>query len=284
MVKIYDEYEGMCEGPSFSSYRKNLGNKLFIYAACKIIADLLDYDLEVPPNPLIQRRGVAAKFPFGSITGRTRIEEPYTWIHDGHVATYGSLAALAELSKDQMFYTNASFTAYPLLKPYEKEVRELYSSLVGEPRTGNDILIMLRESNHDRTFRLPYSFQFDILEKETYDTIYISSDHPENHSRFTNTLKQRGHNIVLLDDLGILELFKEITTFKKIIATQGSFSFWAAWLSHAETIYWPITNDGPNSYHLRPRGYYDVNFVVEDDPRYKFINVENIHEPWKHTY
>ena len=47
MIKIYDEHEPYLEGGHFSSPRKNLGNKLFIYSCCRIISDLLDYDLKI---------------------------------------------------------------------------------------------------------------------------------------------------------------------------------------------------------------------------------------------
>ena len=55
MIEIYDDYDHSLDGGHFSTYRKNLGNKLFIYAGCRIIADLLNYDLISPENALVRR-------------------------------------------------------------------------------------------------------------------------------------------------------------------------------------------------------------------------------------
>ena len=272
MVKIYDGYESYCEGGSFSAPRKNLGNKLFIYAACKIMADLLDYDLEVPDNSQIQRMGNLEIFPYKSITGRKKIEEPSTWICDRDVVLFGSLKKIAEAVNGRMLHTNASFTAYPLLKPYQNEVKFLYKDLVKPKRKSNDIIILLRDSNHDKGFSLPYSFYTEILENERFDNLYVSCDHVNNHEHFFSDLKK--YKPKYLNDLGVVDLFKEITTFDKIIASQGTFSFWATWLSNAETIYWPLTDTGPNSYHNNPNAYYDVNLKVENEDRYKFIDVK----------
>ena len=80
-------------------------------------------------------------------------------------------------------------------------------------------------------------------------------------------------------DGDILDVFSEITSFNKIIAAQGTFSFWACLLSSAEKIYWPITNDGPNSGSNSNNPIYNtyVNLIVDDEDRYSFINVENIY-------
>jgi hypothetical protein len=272
MVKIYDGYESYCEGGSFSSPRKNLGNKLFIYAACKIMADILEYDLEVPNNSQIQRMGNIELFPYGSITGRKKIEKPFIWISDMDVVNLESLEKITEMVRGGMLHTNASFTAYPLLKPYQDEVKLLYKDLVKPKRKSKDLIILLRDSNHDKSFSLPYDFYTDILDNETFDNLYVSCDHINNHQHFFSTLEK--YKPKYLHDLGVVDLLKEITTFDKIIASQGTFSFWATWLSNAETIYWPLTDTGPNSYHNNPKAYYDVNLKVENEDRYKFIDIK----------
>ena len=81
-------------------------------------------------------------------------------------------------------------------------------------------------------------------------------------------IKLEKYNPVLLD-LPILHLFKFITSKKTIIGCQGTFSFWACWLSAAEKIYWPLTTKGPNL------GDWSVNLTVDDEERYFFINVNN---------
>ena len=78
----------------------------------------------------------------------------------------------------------------------------------------------------------------------------------------------------------ILDVFSEITSFNKIIAAQGTFSFWACFLSNANKIYWPITNDGPNSGKNSNNPVFNtfVNLIVDDESRYEFINVTDIYK------
>jgi hypothetical protein len=82
MITFYDEYVDGLLGGHFSSFRKNLGNKLFIYGVSRVASDILDYDLILPPNPLIRREltsvgnYVNEVFPFKGVTGKKRVETP----------------------------------------------------------------------------------------------------------------------------------------------------------------------------------------------------------------
>ena len=71
---------------------------------------------------------------------------------------------------------------------------------------------------------------------------------------------------------GIQTLFSEVTSFNKIVACQGTFSFWACLLSDANKIYWPSTDDGPNSNNSRFIG--GVNLLVDDEDRYEIVNLK----------
>ena len=83
------------------------------------------------------------------------------------------------------------------------------------------------------------------------------------------------YNPIYLES-GILDIFSEITSFNKIVACQGTFSFWASFLSNADKIYWPTTNDGPNSNNDVFANF--VNLKVDDEDRYQFIPIKNIYE------
>jgi hypothetical protein len=136
---------------------------------------------------------------------------------------------------------------------------------------------MLRSSNHDGSFVLPDSYYLNIISQETFDNLYISFDHINKHQSLINKLEK--YNPKLIDG-DILDVFSEITSFNKIIAAQGTFSFWACFLSNAEKIYWPLTNDGPNSGMNSDNPVYNtyVNLIVDDEERYSNINVKNIYE------
>ena len=283
MIKIYDEYEGYLEGGHFSSPRKNLGNKLFIYSCCRIISDLLDYDLIMPDNALIRRENTSTGqyeevvFPFKSITGRKVVESPIKVIQDGDIVALSSIENLITNFSNHGFINQCYFSKYDYIKPYKDMVRKYFESISKKKENNKDLVIMLRSSNHDGSFVLPDSYYLDIIKNETFENLYIAFDHYNKHEGLIKKLEQ--YNPKLIDG-NILEVFTEITSFNKIIAAQGTFSFWACFLSEAEKIYWPITNDGPNSGKNSNSPVFNtyVNLIVDDEDRYEFINIENIYE------
>lgn len=282
MIKIYDEYDSYVDGGYFSSSRKNLGNKLFIYSACRVISELLGYELISPENALIRRESSETGeykdilFPFGSVKGNI-IENPIKVIQDGDMIALGSLENLIRSFPNHGFLNQSYFSKYDYIKPYKNKVKEYFKSITKYKRDTNDLIIMLRNSNHDGSFVLPDSYYLDIISQETFDNLYISFDHINKHQSLISKLEI--YNPKLIDG-NILDVFSEITSFNKIIAAQGTFSFWACFLSNAEKIYWPVTNDGPNSGRNSNNPIYNtyVNLIVDDEERYSLINVENIYK------
>ena len=283
MVEIYDEYDPSLDGGHFSTYRKNLGNKLFIYAGCRIIADLLNYDLISPNNALIRRENNKTGlyedqiFPFKSITGRTITNSPVKSITDTDIVSLQSIINLIDLYPNHKFINQCYFSKYDYIKPYKNMVKEYYKELVQPKRKTNDIVMMLRSSRLDGSFVLPDDYYLNILEKENFNNLYVSLDHVDKHESLLIKLQKFNPKFI---DGKILELFSEITSFNKIIASQGTFSFWACFLSNADKIYWPLTNDGPNSGKNSDKVVFKdyVNLIVDDEPRYEFINVPNIYQ------
>jgi hypothetical protein len=282
MVKIYDEHDLYLEGGDFSSPRKNLGNKLFIYSACRIISELLGYELISPENALIRRENTENGqykeiiFPFKGVKGNI-VDNPIKVIQDGDIIQLGSIEKLIQTYPNHGFINQSYFSKYDYIKPYKNKVKEYFKSIVKDKRVGNDLVIMLRSSNHDGSFVLPDSYYLNIISQETFDNLYISFDHINKHQSLINKLEK--YNPKLIDG-NILDVFSEITSFNKIIAAQGTFSFWACFLSNAEKIYWPITNDGPNSGKNSNNPVFNsyVNLIVDDEYRYELININNIYE------
>jgi len=279
MVEISDKYDTSTQGNFFSSYKKNLGNKLFIYSCSRIISDLLDYDLICPDNSLIRRENQETNqyevlnFPFGSILGRKKVTSPIMVINDNDIATLGSIENLINKFQNHGFFVQTYFSKYDYIKPYKSMVREYFKSLTLPKRENNDLVIMLRNSNVVNNFMLPDSYYLDIIKKESFNNLYISLDHKYRHTSLLDKLKP--YNPIFIEG-DILHVFSQITSFKKIIASQGTFSFWACFLSNSDKIYWPMTNEGPNSNNQVWGSL--VNLKVDDDDRYKFINVKNIYD------
>jgi hypothetical protein len=279
MVQIFDEYCDSLKGGHFSSYRKNLGNKLFIYSVSRLIADELNYDLIVPENSLIRREElsigqyVEQEFPFKSIIGRESIESPVILIGDTDVLTLNTVEKMVEHCRGHKIISASYFSKYDYIKPYKEKVRNYLSELVLPKRNEDDLVLMLRNSRDDGRFVLPDEYYLNILEKENFKNLYVSFDHVYKHKSILDKLQIYNPKYI---EGSILDVFKELTSFNKIIACQGTFSFWVCFLSEANKVYWPITNDGPNSNNQNFGTH--VNLLVDDNEKYIHVNVKDIYK------
>jgi hypothetical protein len=274
MVTFYDEFNHSLEGGYFSTFRKNLGNKLFIYAYARVASDILDCNLILPKNPLVRRdlfhMGYQnEKFIMEGIYNRKNIDGVKVTLDDIDLINHKTLEKFLDVNPNRPVEILGYFSKYEYIKPYKEKIKSYYQPYVRTKRNNNDIVIMLRDSTQDARFVLPDEYYLDLLESENFERLYISFDHCYKHNTLFEKLKK--YNPIYLES-GIQTLFSEITSFNKIIACQGTFSFWACFLSNAETIYWPITEDGPNSNNEKFGG--GVNLIVDDENRYKFINLK----------
>ena len=245
----------------FANHGRNLGNKLFTYGVSKIIADHHGYALNVPNPSYIQRDGIISIFPFYSNDG-VKINEPNYYVSDTSMSNLGINTIIQE-STGKNTNMDGYFLRYDYIKNYKNKLVTLYDSLIQSQDNKNDVIILLRDSNTDAiNFKLPNDYYLNILNNFKFDNLYISYDHYHKHESLILELKQ--YNPILLD-LSILELFKIITSKKTIIGCQGTFSFWACWLSNADKIYWPITKIGANAIH------WSYNLTVDNEDRYQMI-------------
>jgi hypothetical protein len=246
----------------FASTGRNFGNKLFTYAFAKSLADIYGYQLNIPDNSYIQRCGMVEKFPFDSSSGIS-IQQPEHYISDRCIHDRKLDKIIKEIEGHNTLL-DGYFLKYEYIKPFKNQIKKLYAGLTESQNENNDCIILLRDSNSDGTFKLPDSYYTELLAGISFDKLYISYDHLEKHQSLLNKLIK--FKPVLLD-LKILDLFKVITTKRTLIACQGTFSFWAAFLTNADSIYWPKTNIGPNCES------WCVNLNIDDDSRITFIDI-----------
>jgi hypothetical protein len=205
------------------------------------------------------------------ISNRKNIDGSKVTLDDRDMEHYKNIEKFIEANPNSPIEILGYFTKYEYIKPHKEKIKLYYQSYIRPKRNNNDIVIMLRDSTQDARFVLPDEYYIDLLENENFDRLYVSFDHCHKHNTLFEKLKK--YNPIYLES-GIQTLFSEITSFNKIIACQGTFSFWACFLSNAETIYWPMTDDGPNSNNEKFIG--GVNLVVDDEDRYKFINLKTV--------
>lgn len=275
MVTFYDEHSSFLEGGHFSSYRKNLGNKLFIYAIGRLISDLLDCNLILPENPQVRRELFHMgyqneKFLMTGITSRKNIIGPKAYLDDKDLERNRTVESFLLENQNRPIEIIGYFTKYEYIKPHKNIIKSYYKDYIRPKRNNDDVIIMLRDSTQDARFVISDNYYIDILENISFDRLYVSFDHAHKHNSLFQKLKK--YEPIYLES-GVQTLLSEITSFKTIVASQGTFSFWACLLSNAEKIYWPLTEDGPNSNN--PNFINGVNLLVDDENRYEIINLKN---------
>ena len=274
MITFYDDYNQSLEGGNFSTFRKNLGNKLFSYAIARVAADILDCNLILPENPLVRRELFHMgyqneKFMMVGIYDRKNIEGDKVTLDDKDLLHYKKVEDFINANPNRPIEILGYFTKYEYIKPYKEQIKSYYQKYIKPKRNNDDIIIMLRDSTQDARFVISDDYYINILENENFDRLYVSFDHCHKHNTLFQKLKK--YNPIYLES-GIQTLFSEVTSFNKIVASQGTFSFWACFLSNAEKIYWPITEDGPNSNN--EKFIEGVNLIVDDEDRYKFVDLK----------
>jgi hypothetical protein len=245
----------------FASLGRNLGNKLFTYAVGRIIAEKLNYKLLLPDNCKIQRNGIVEDFPYYSVNGNA-INESDFYVCDRLMSEKG-IDFVIENGDGKKIFLDGYFLKYDYIKQYKRNVKEYYKNLILKNDQKKDVVILLRDSNCDGTFKLPDHYYIDILDKLDFNDLYVSYDHFEKHKTLFDYLNKKYNPIFL--DMNILDLFKFITQKNTIIASQGTFSFWSCLLSNASKIYWPISDIGPNL------PSWCINLTVDDEDRYEKI-------------
>lgn len=257
----------------FASRGIMLGNKLFIYIMCRLLAEETGYDLQTNPVVLVRSDSKEPDkiIKFDDYPGII-VPEPFRYFDDG--AFMGrNIKQFAEyiLEENIAVMSSGYYLRYDLIKPYKDKVKSIYHNLFNnhEIRNDDEILIMLRNSRVDPTFKLPDEYYLEILEQNKFNKLYITCDVPSRHTNLLDKLKKY-NPIVLGGDA--LEQMNYAINFKTIVACQGTFSFWSTFLSKADKIYWPTTTRGPN---MMPEPNSTVNLFVDDEDRYINIPVDN---------
>jgi len=164
------------------------------------------------------------------------------------------------------------FQNYTYYKKYKDFIREeifSHNNIFNiEDKPGSkDIVLHLRLNNYP--YPTPIDYYSNILKKENYENAWIITDsvsHPT-----VNLLKEKyGCKI---KNISSTHGFLFLANAKKIIMSQSTFSWWAAFISKATTIYFPlITNISKLAlWHTPPQR--NVDLFVDDEERYKKIKI-----------
>ena len=270
------------------------GNKLLQYCFARSLGRELDYFVKCRQLPYLKNSG---NFNYEG----TKIFEPVVQI--GHHSKYRHYVDIEEL-KDMTpcsFNIRSYLEYYPNIEKYKNEIvtdwcyihnnmtsddltplRNNFKQHDGnrftpvdiESITSNDLVLSIRLGRDylgQHRYRLLTGDYFKIiLDNTEYDRVFITSQDPYNNI-LADLLP---YNPVYLDHTNAINTFNFVRLFNNIALSQSTYSWWAAYLSDADNIYFPITKDGPWSYGINQRSKWKDfrHDLMVDEPRYKYVS------------
>lgn len=258
----------MIEITDYPFTQVRLGNRLFIYTYARLLAEELG--LYLPSTNLTLFKGNDCdRFIMNEIPG-IKYDTPHFNIEDNLAFTYDNISKVINLIKQYHNKSKIIISGYlpnfKYFKGYEHKIKQIYSNLI-KPVSYNcdEIAITLRKSYVDKRFYLPPQYYLNVIEKIKPKKIYLFADDINRHS----SLIQKLNYPYQIMSLTPVQQLTELTKFDTLILSQGTFCFFAGYLSNASKVYQPVTTTGPNS---REEPLMDL---IADDIKYINIPVDN---------
>lgn len=240
-------------------YTGRFGNQLFQYAFGRIISKEKKYFLETNNSTLrqdeilkkfqknINQDGLYKNEKNSVVIGGFKLDYDSIFKHDGKIILYGS------------------FQDYRNLLPYKSFVKSLYQFDKKQELYKDDLIgVHIRLTDYfDSNNALDVEYYLKLIkESKKYPVIY--TDDP-NHKYISEIKKHVECDVI---SRSTWDDFVELSSYKHICISQSSYSWWSAWLSNAETIYYPITS---TKYWQHREDDNDINLIVTDEDRYIFV-------------
>lgn len=131
----------------------------------------------------------------------------------------------------------------------------------------NDIVLHLRLKNYP--WKTDLNFYKKILTEEKYDKIWLVTDEI-NHPHIQELCSQFNCKIFSSSPE---EDFKFLINSNKIVMSQSTFCWWAAFISKAEKIFFPIVGDSNSEGIWFVNPWINIDLFVDDDKRFNKITI-----------
>jgi|TARA_R110000824_G_C15051956_1_gene661534 hypothetical protein len=272
-------------------YSGRLGNNLFQYSLGRTLAEKMGYQLQA--SSIEGFSGTET-----TVEGKTVTENPIQF-YNQFLEMDGKHISIDDVTKIKdrhiVLGGNGFFQRYEYYKPYKERIRKWFDiENLDVGQTEEDVVIHLRMGDcitgfvpHRDPYIMPFEYYETILLSSPFKNLYICSD-PEtlDHPIFLEYMKKfEKYSPVLLKG-NTIEDFRAVKSFNKIIMSQSTFSWWAAFLSNASEIFVPVPaaerHPLGDEWSLASPG---VALFVDDESRYKYVKqhesewfLENIEE------
>ena len=232
-------------------YNGTLGNKMWQYASARIFC--VNNNLTLNAEPVEHFINTNEK-----IIGKEC--NSHSKFINGH--------KLPPTDTDSCNYSfDGYFQRYENIKEHKANIRKMFKLELPPPIKvlENDIVLTIRRGWNNWPIELcpPSEVFINILSNIDYDRIILCTDtFDDEYFDFLKPLNKE----VIFARFSPIEQFSIIKNSKKIILSPSTFSWWAAFLSDADEIYYPLYSD------LKPTENAQ-NWIVDDEARYKYINL-----------
>ena len=169
-------------------------------------------------------------------------------------------------------FTNSTFPA--LQNKFYKVINGDRVPHVVDNITDKDLVLSIRLGRDYlgmHKYRLLVGDYFRIVLKHVeYNRLFITSQDPFNP--ILQNLYE--YDPIFLDHVSPMHTFNFVRLFNNIAISQSTYSWWAAYLSNADAIYFPITKDGPWSYGKDQKAKWKdfKHDLMVDESRYHYVS------------
>jgi len=251
-----------------------LGNKLFMYAYCRLLAENLNYSLISPSFEYnlfhIQYKTPNVEHKFQDLEGLDFSQNEQYGIDDSFSNLHKTIDNAIDFlsNKNYNIISGGYYQKYSYWKNHKEKVKSYFNDFIpiNESYDENKVAIHLRNCPLDKRFKVLPKYYIDSIEKMNVPEIYVYADNIINHEDVLKALEP--YNPILMET-NEPDTFKDLTKYKNIICSQGSFSFWAAFLSRANKIIYPIASYFPNA-----KNDNNIDYMVDDEDRYEYVMID----------
>jgi hypothetical protein len=241
------------------SYMGALGNQLFQFVLGRILAENLGFSLQAAAIP-----GFAATAGF-SADGSEPVEPEE--IHQGQII---DLDALLMRREPRVIRLQGYFQRYEYYRPYKHLIRTQWLPplpSVDKAPDGGDLVMHVRRKDYIAYgWAASFSYYQTALDQQDFKRLVLVTDDP--HAPFF--LRFRRYRPIFFEG-NAQESFAFMANAKKLVISQSSFSWWAAFLSEAESVVMPKPSYG---IWAEP----DVDLAIDDELRFNLLEG---HEPYR---
>lgn len=238
-------------------YNGFLGNHLFQYCFGRILATNLGYAFDPHALPGFPNTGT-------EVYGK-KYNNPIQTTKNNHVV---DMPGIIFDNSQRKIVLSGFYQRYEYYRDHKDDIKNdwlIVENRLPKRRSADAVVHVRRGDYVDIGYSLTLDSYRKMIDSVNFESLYIVTDAPED--AFFKGFADYNPTIVSQDRISD---FKFLMSFDNIILSQSTYSWWAAFLSDASTIVFPITKNGIWGSDSR----HDISLAVTDEERYQYVLCE----------